>query len=186
MPASILLLLYLENIIICILNIYIYKKEINNLKYNTSIILSFAILILASCNNEKGKYDRAEFGYKSYESDSHIGFYTNEKCEDIDIDHVVSLRDAFDSGAYKWSKREKEVFANDRFNHVPACSYLNRSKGASLPTDFLRKSQDGKGRDYRIIRFCDYLKKYYAVKVKYNLSVKNNKETLFDMCNLNI
>ena len=152
------------------------------MKYNSSIILSFAILIIASCNNEKGKYDRSEFGYKYYSSDIQTGFYTNEKCADIDIDHVVSLRDAFDSGAYKWSKSAKEVFANDRYNHVPACSFVNRSKGASLPTDFLRKSQDGKGRDYKIVRFCDYLRKYYAVKEKYDLSISNNEDALVEGC----
>ena len=98
----------------------------------------------------------------------------------------MSLRDAFDSGAYKWSKSEKEVFANDRFNHVPACSYANRSKGASLPEDFLRKSQDGKGRDYKIVRFCEYVEKYHAVKLKYNLSTKKNQKVFLDMCNLGI
>lgn len=153
------------------------------MKYNSSIILSFAILIIASCNNEKGKYDRSEFGYKSYSSNTQIGFYINSKCQDIEIDHVVSLRDAFDSGAYKWTTSEKEVFANDRFNHLPACSYVNRSKGASLPTDFLRKSQDGKGRDYKIVRFCDYLRKYYAVKEKYDLSISNNDDALVEGCN---
>jgi hypothetical protein len=157
--------------------------ELDHLKYNPALILSLTILILASCISEKGKYDRSEFGYKSYPGDTQIGFYTNEKCEDIDIDHVVSLRDAFDSGAYKWSKSEKEVFANDRFNHLPACSYVNRSKGASLPTDFLRKSQDGKARDYKIVRFCDYLRKYYAVKEKYDLSISNNDDALVEGCN---
>jgi hypothetical protein len=157
--------------------------ELDHLKYSSAFTLTLTILILASCISEKGKYDRSEFGYKSYPGDTQIGFYTNEKCEDIDIDHVVSLRDAFDSGAYKWSKSEKEVFANDRFNHLPACSYVNRSKGASLPTDFLRKSQDGKGRDYKIVRFCDYLRKYYAVKEKYDLSISNNDDALVEGCN---
>ena len=153
------------------------------LRYHSIFFLSFAILILASCISEKGKYDRSEFGYKSYPGDTQIGFYTNEKCEDIDIDHVVSLRDAFDSGAYKWSKSEKEIFSNDRLNHVPACSYVNRSKGASLPEGFFRKSQDGKGRDYKIVRFCDYLRKYYAVKENYDLSISNNEDALVEGCN---
>jgi len=157
--------------------------ELDHLKYNSALTLSFAILILCSCNDEIGEYDRSKFGYKSYPSNTQIGFYINSKCQDIEIDHVVSLRDAFDSGAYKWSKSEKEVFANDRFNHLPACSFVNRSKGASLPEDFLRKSQDGKGRDYKIVRFCDYLRKYYAVKEKYDLSTASNEDTLVDGCN---
>ena len=156
--------------------------ELDHLKYNPALILSFAILILISCSDEIGEYDRSEFGYKSYPSDTQIGFYTNEKCADIDIDHAVSLRDAFNSGAYKWTKSEKEVFANDKFNHLSACSFVNRSKGASLPTGFLRKSQDGKGRDYKIVRFCDYLRKYYAVKEKYDLSMSENNKALLAKC----
>jgi hypothetical protein len=165
-----------------LLEFALIAMELDYLKYSSAFTLTLTILILASCISEKGKYDRSEFGYKSYPSYTQIGFYTNEKCEDIDIDHVVSLRDAFDSGAYKWTTSKKEVFANDRFNHVPACSFVNRSKGASLPTDFLRKSQDGKGRDYKIVRFCDYLRKYYAVKEKYNLSLSENNKALLAGC----
>jgi hypothetical protein len=84
-------------------------------------------------------YSRSDFNYKSYELSTSVGFYTGQTCSAIDIDHVVSLKDAYDSGggAY-WSLSKKQSFANDKANHVPSCASINRSKGASMPSDFLR------------------------------------------------
>lgn len=59
---------------------------------------------------------------------------------------------------------------------------MNSSKGSAGPADFLRRSRDGKGLDYKIVRFCEYVHKYYAVKVKYRLSFANNSKVIFDSC----
>ena len=139
------------------------------------------------CHSEekkKGiKYNRKSYQYKSYKPNTDVGFYTNVKCE-TNIDHVVSLKDAHDSGAGFWSNTLKEKFANDKTNHVPACSRVNSSKGASTPFYFLRKSKDGKGMEYKIKSFCSYLEIYYQVKIKYTLSFKNNNADLFAICGL--
>ena len=131
------------------------------------------------------KYNRKSFKYKSYPSNTDIGFYTLSRCE-TNIDHVVSLKDAHESGANLWNNFLKEQFANDKANHVPSCSRVNSSKGASTPLDFLRKSSDGKGMEYEIKSFCSYLGIYYQVKTKYNLSFSNNNPELFSKCGLNI
>jgi hypothetical protein len=104
----------------------------------------------------------------------------------VNIDHVVSLKDAHDSGAGFWINSLKKQFANDKTNHVPSCSKVNSSKGASTPLDFLRKSSDGKGMEYEIKFFCSYLKIYHKVKIKYKLSFNNNNTELFSKCRLNI
>ena len=132
-----------------------------------------------------GKYNRKSFQYKSYTPNTDIGFYTLSRC-DTNIDHVVSLKDAHDSGASFWNNSLKEQFANDKANHVPSCSRVNSSKGASTPLDFLRKSSDGRGIEYEIKSFCSYLEIYYKVKIKYNLSFNNNHPDLFSKCSLNI
>ena len=132
-----------------------------------------------------GKYNRKSFQYKSYTPNTDIGFYTLSRC-DTNIDHVVSLKDAHDSGASFWNNSLKEQFANDKANHVPSCSRVNSSKGASTPLDFLRKSSDGKGMEYEIKSFCSYLEIYYQVKSKYNLSFDNNNPELFSRCGLKI
>ena len=69
---------------------------------------------------------------------------------------------------------------------MPSCGCVNSSKGSAVPKDFLRRSRDGKGLDYEIIRFCEYVQKYYAVKVKYELSFKSNKAKLFKRCGINL
>ena len=80
----------------------------------------------------------------------------------------------------------KKKLLNDKSNHVPACYKINSSKGSATPKNFLRRSNDGKGLDYNIIKFCNYLKIYYNTKIKYNLSFKNNDPILFLKCNLKI
>ena len=129
-------------------------------------------------------YDRKDFNYRSYKPDTSIGFYTNKTCDLINIDHIVSLKDAYESGASSWAASRKKAFANDRSNHVPSCGRVNSSKGSATPKDFLRRSRDGRGLEYEIVRFCEYVQKYYAMKVKYGLSFKSNKAKLFKRCGI--
>jgi hypothetical protein len=131
-------------------------------------------------------YDRKDFSYRSYKPNTSIGFYTNKTCDFINIDHVVSLKDAYESGASSWSAIRKKAFANDRSNHVPSCGPVNSSKGSTIPKDFLRRSRDRKGLDYRIVRWCDYVTKYNAVKVKYALSFADNDKRILSMCELRV
>lgn len=78
------------------------------------------------------------------------------------------------------------AFANDRSNHVPSCGRVNSSKGSEGPKDFLRRSRDGRGLEYEIVRFCEYVQKYYAVKVKYGLSLVSNDKKTFGRCGLSV
>ena len=137
-----------------------------------------------SSNNSKAssKFKRSEFGYKSYKANTNIGFYTQEVCEKVHIDHVVSLKDAYVSGAKDWPNSLKKKFANDKENHIPACSSINISKSASTPNEFLRKSKDGKGLDYEIKTFCSYVTTYFYIKRKYNLSTNNNQLNVLLLC----
>ena len=129
-------------------------------------------------------YDRKDFNYRSYKPNSSIGFYTNKPCDLINIDHIVSLKDAHESGASSWGASKKKAFANDRSNHVPSCGRVNSSKGSEGPSDFLRRSRDGRGLEYEIVRFCEYVQKYYAVKVKYGLSFIGNEMHPFEGCGI--
>ena len=130
-------------------------------------------------------YSRELYAYESYLSKTSIGFYTGKNCT-TNIDHVVSLKDAHESGAFAWEPKTKGAFANDKFNHVPACSRINSSKGSSAPRDFLRKSADGKGMEYEIRSFCGYVGIYYQVKKKYDLSFRNNDPRTFNLCGITL
>jgi hypothetical protein len=131
-------------------------------------------------------YNRLDFKYKSYRPTELIGYYTGTTCSAMNIDHLVSLKDAFESGAHLWPIELKNQFANDRENHVPACSKINSSKGSAGPEGFLRRSNDGKGVDYKIVKFCEYVEKYYSIKMKYSLSFTRNNKMIFRDCNLEI
>ena len=139
------------------------------------------------CQRSKApsRYARADFGYRSYTASTNTGFYTKKTCS-TNIDHVVSLKDAHESGASSWPILDKETFANDKTNHVATCVRVNSSKGASTPSNFLRKSSDGKGLDYKIVDFCGYLEAYFRVKTKYGLSFSNNNAAVFIRCGVNL
>ena len=146
------------------------------------IALTFFFYFSIKADNN---YKRSSFKYNSYSTNTNVGFYTGKYCK-TNIDHVVSLKDAHDSGAKGWSQNLKKLFANDKKNHVPACYKINSSKGSATPKHFFRRSNDGKGLDYEIISFCKYLNIYYKTKIKYNLTFKNNYPTFFIKCDLNI
>ena len=149
----------------------------------TKIIICTLSLCLASLSFTN-TYDRKDFSYRSYKLNTPIGFYTGKTCDFINIDHVVSLKDAYESGAASWSDAKKESFANDRANHVPSCGRVNSSKGSATPKDFLRRSRDGKGLDYKIVRWCEYVTKYHTIKLAYGLSFIANDKSIFERCDL--
>jgi hypothetical protein len=63
--------------------------------------LTIALLSIAFAAYASG-YNRTDFNYQSYKPSTSIGFYTNQTCDFIKIDHIVSLTDAYDSGAASW------------------------------------------------------------------------------------
>ena len=145
--------------------------------------LALILLYVASATYAEG-YTRSDFNLDSYKPNTSIGFYTNKTCDFINIDHIVSLKDAYESGAASWGASRKKAFADDTSNHVPSCGRVNSSKGSEGPSDFLRRSRDGRGLEYEIVRFCEYVKKYYAVKIKYGLSFRGNTTHPFKSCGI--
>jgi len=106
------------------------------------------------------------------------GFYTGRSkgekdCEEIHKDHVVSLKEAFCRGLPEkhWSD-----FANDRENHVAACESVNLSKKASTPKCFLKRSCNGEGKEYSIVRWKEYLDIYYMILEKYDLLAQGEEK----------
>ena len=51
-------------------------------------------LLVGVGSSRTRKYSRAAFGYKSYKPMISRGFYTQKTCRFINIDHIVSLKDA--------------------------------------------------------------------------------------------
>ena len=148
-------------------------------------IMKLALLFVFLCfvlTSFADSYDRKDFNYRSYKPNTAIGFYTGKACDFINIDHIVSLKDAYESGAASWSDSKKKTFANDKANHVPSCGRVNSSKGSAAPKDFLRRSRDGKGLDYQIVSWCEYVSRYWAIKSAYQLFTSTNEKAILDSC----
>lgn len=85
---------------------------------------------------------------------------------DLDVDHVVPLAEAWDSGAWAWDLDTRTRFANDlddvrSLRAVSASS--NRSKGDKDPAEWMPVDIGGTQ--------CGYADSYLAVKIRWGLSV---------------
>jgi len=82
----------------------------------------------------------------------------------LDIDHVVALREAHQSGAWKWEPEKKKLYANYLLdpNHLIAVSAsANRSKGYK---DVFEWTPKNKG------FLKDYARMWIEIKVRWGLS----------------
>ena len=80
-------------------------------------------------------YDRDEFGDHDASDlcqNATVGFFTGLAFGTIgcDVDHVVSLKEAWESGAHAWTDAQRDAFSSDRDNLRPTLACVNRSKGA--------------------------------------------------------
>jgi hypothetical protein len=81
----------------------------------------------------------------------------------LDIDHMVPLAEAWDSGAGSWSSATREAYANDLGDYrtlVGVTASENRSKGDQDVAEWLPPQQQ-----------CRYLREWVAVKHRWRLSV---------------
>ncbi|MBL3557610.1 MULTISPECIES: HNH endonuclease family protein [Marinobacter] len=77
---------------------------------------------------------------------------------EIDIDHLVPLKWAWNRGAKNWSQAKRETFANDMVNLWPVELSLNRSKGARGPEEWLPPTGQ-----------CGYVARFLRTVKQYNL-----------------
>jgi hypothetical protein len=80
----------------------------------------------------------------------------------VDIDHVVALGQAWESGAAGWSFPQRVRFANDPLNLLAVSASANRQKGDREAAAWLPAN-----RGFR----CAYIARQIAVKLTYQLSV---------------
>lgn len=89
---------------------------------------------------------------------------------DVDIDHLVALKEAHQSGAWAWTRDMRRDFANDMENpgHLIAVDDgTNQSKGARDPAEWLPPNQDF---------HCAYVLAWIAVKREWMLSIDPAEE----------
>jgi hypothetical protein len=82
---------------------------------------------------------------------------------DVDIDHMVPLAEAWDSGARSWTSSRRELYANDLGDYrslVGVTDNVNQAKGDQDPAEWMPTYDR-----------CRYLREFVAVKVRWRLSV---------------
>ncbi|MEU6417827.1 HNH endonuclease family protein [Streptomyces spiralis] len=83
----------------------------------------------------------------------------------LDIDHLVPLAEAWDSGAYAWRPAEREAYANDLGDDralIAVSAASNRSKADQDPTTWLPPAVG-----YR----CTYVTDWVADKMRWGLNI---------------
>lgn len=88
---------------------------------------------------------------------------------DVDIDHVVALKEAWDSGAWAWSDARRQAFANDltdRRTLRAVTDDVNQSKADKDPSNWMPPLES---------YWCTYLGDWVAIKVRWGLSMDESE-----------
>lgn len=85
----------------------------------------------------------------------------------VQIDHVVALENAWQSGAREWSRAKRYEYGNDMYNLLAVDGPANQEKGSASAAYWLPTNGD-----YR----CDYVARQIGVKDKYGLTVTTKEK----------
>lgn len=102
-----------------------------------------------------------------------LSIYDNVKVTDagkLDVDHMVPLAEAWDSGASAWDAAKKEMYANDQTDSrhlIAVTGASNRSKSDQDPAEWMPTNKS---------YACEYLINWVSIKVRWNLSVDKTEK----------
>jgi hypothetical protein len=85
---------------------------------------------------------------------------------DLDIDHVVALQEAWQSGAWQWTPDERIAYANDTTDPrtlIAVSSTSNMQKSDSDPTNWVPAD------------VCRYITDWVAIKARWSMSMDDNE-----------
>lgn len=91
---------------------------------------------------------------------------------DLDIDHVVALAEAWDSGASTWTANQREAYANDLDDPrtlIAVTDSVNQSKSDKDPTTWLPDNEQ-----------CRYVADWVAVKLRWGLNVDPDEQAALE------
>jgi len=84
----------------------------------------------------------------------------------VDVDHVVPLENAHESGGWQWSTDQRARYANDQNDLWVVSSSSNRSKGARGPDQWRPPSH---------AVWCTYATRWLSIKVRWDLSATTSE-----------
>ncbi|MEU2801199.1 HNH endonuclease family protein [Streptomyces sp. NPDC007117] len=104
---------------------------------------------------------------------SWLSYYDEAEVTDarkLDIDHMVPLAEAWDSGAHDWTPERREAYANDldaERSLVAVTARTNRSKADKDPAAWMPPAQSAT---------CTYLVDWTATKLRWGLSADETEQ----------
>ena len=128
------------------IRVYLNRKQISNNLFPNLLV----------GQSKATTYDRDNWDYDSSAARERLRCTENEH-----VDHIVALKEAFDSGASNWTSERKEQFANDPLNQMCLDASLNMSKSDGDLAEW-----DGGSCSLR----KQIARKTIQVKIKYGLS----------------
>ena len=96
---------------------------------------------------------------------------TLKDSEDVDIDHIVPLANAWRSGADDWDEAKRESYANDPGVLLSVDDGANQAKGDKGPEAWLPPNTD-----YR----CEYARRWISVKHEWDLTVNTDEKATLE------
>ncbi|MGW6502984.1 HNH endonuclease family protein [Nonomuraea angiospora] len=99
---------------------------------------------------------------------SWYSYYDDQTVNDparLDVDHLVPLAEAFDSGAYDWSAAQRQDYANDLdepWHLVAVTARSNRQKADQDPSTWQPPYEPAR---------CRYAAEWTAIKIRWDLSI---------------
>ncbi|MFJ8846046.1 HNH endonuclease family protein [Streptomyces cyaneofuscatus] len=105
---------------------------------------------------------------------SWLSYYDEVEVTDarkLDIDHMVPLAEAWDSGAHAWTPERREAYANDLVverSLVAVTAKTNRSKADRGPDAWMPPAESAR---------CIYLEDWTGTKLRWGLSVDDTERT---------
>jgi hypothetical protein len=91
--------------------------------------------------------------------------------QDIDIDHVVPLANAWRSGALSWDDGQRERYANDPDVLLSVEDNANQQEGDKGPEAWKPPNE---------VVWCDYSQRWIQIKGKYDLSVNEQEKAALE------
>ena len=94
---------------------------------------------------------------------------TFTEASSLDVDHMVPLKEAHESGAFEWSSEKKQEYANDLSSEntlIAVSSSANRSKGSRDPAEWLPTNSSYQN---------TYASNWASIKVKWGLTADEDE-----------
>ncbi|MGW4359404.1 HNH endonuclease family protein [Streptomyces californicus] len=112
-------------------------------------------------------------GWRGPAGGSWLSYYDEVEVTDakrLDIDHMVPLAEAWDSGAHDWTPERREAYANDlsaERSLVAVTAKTNRSKADKDPAAWMPPAESAR---------CTYLVDWTATKLRWGLAADESEQ----------